>query len=147
MTAANILFRGDRIDAVNDVPVTNARELVGAWRAASGSTIALTIQREEHLQIAVSKPPTSQIAISWASTKAPVVGQVQLSGGAAYPGTDCAVLDTVQSTHLGASFAYEPAMLWPGDLLVAVNGVGAATPKTFDTLFADASGSLTVSIQ
>jgi len=147
--AADILFHGDRIDAVNGVPVANPRELVAVWRAASGAQVELTLQREGALQLTIEKPAASgQVTMAWVSRKSPLITSVQLAGGAAYPaGADGASADSLQTGQAGVAFQYSSPMIWPNDLLVAVNGKPASTPAAFDAMLAAASGSLVLSVQ
>ena len=103
-TSAEVLFHGDRIYAVNGVPVANPRELVTVWRAQTGATVELTLQREESQQIAIMKPAGSgEVTVSWATRKSPLVASVQLSGGAAYS-VQAGQPGSVQQGQSGISF-------------------------------------------
>jgi|UniRef100_A0A7S3AGE8 hypothetical protein len=144
---SEILFHGDRIDAVNGIPTKSPSEVVSAWRAAQHQQVELTIQREETLRIIINKPaPTGEVVITWQSGKSPMVAAVQLSGGAAYLG-DAARPDSLKSDQTGVSFEYSPTMLWPSDLVVALNGVAAGDPTVLSDMLSRASGQLVLSIQ
>ena len=146
-TSAEVLFHGDRIDAVNGVPVANPRELVTVWRAQTGATIELTLQREQSQQITITKPaPSGEVNVSWATRKAPLVASVQLSGGATYS-VQAGQPGSLQQGQSGISFEYSPEMLWPNDLLVAINGVPGSTPTAFDEALEAVSGTIVLGIQ
>ena len=100
---SEVLFHGDRIDAVNGIPTKNPGEVVTAWRAAQNG-VELSIQREEMLKVVINKPAVSgdaapAVAIVWQSPKSPMVALVQLSGGAGYLG-DPARPDSLKSDQV-----------------------------------------------
>lgn len=146
-----VLYPGDRIDAVNGVPTNSPSEVVSAWRAVQHDHLELTIQREEMLQVVANKPAPSgdtapAVSITWLSHMSPVVSSVQLSGGAKY--ISCpAQNDSLKIDGAGILFEYSPSMLWPLDLVVAINGVASGDALVFDDILLKAQGQITISIQ